>query len=729
MWCWNYRCSAFIAASILLLLTGCGGGGNAGVSQSPGAEVHLNFAPQINSGWIEPAAKILSATTAWSELTLLLSVTDPNSPDTGDDGKPKPKAKHVRICLKHDPGSNNPLTASEAAGYLENPGGSTPDDIYVLVFDFGTNPQSVGIEDFKGAPFSRDERYWISAMLSVSEDASGPLSPASTPQRFKLLPGLALPPDIAIVKQFKGKVTGPDGSALEGAEVSYSHEGQLLEGDLTDVTGSYLFFVQVPNPLGASALRVASRGEVAGPTDYLLTAQYDGPPALERTEFLDPEFTGYDVNFILSEPPVAMLFATPDSGRASLQVDLDASASNDSDGSIVHFDYDWEGDGTYDLLDAAAQVQHMFFNAGTYSATVRVTDNAGLVDTASVTITVLPHSSRPSSWTIETAYTGGGPWNSIAMGSASDPWIVFPANDGTLRYSHKVDGSWNNAVITSGGGSWFGRNSCQIYQDGDGNDQLADSFYDGDYNGGLKYVSSEGGWVVQDADSSDWGCGYYNSLAFTPGGQPAIAYHHYTGPPHLIKYTVYDGVSWNSELVEGENCFGPVHLRFNHAGVPYIVYTYQVSAPTVKVAWKDGPSWNSSLVGSGAVGGGWIYYRIAFDAVDAPAVAYRDDNDDLRFSHWNGATWDHAIVGHTGTNASGIWLEYLADGNPVIAWYDSVNGVLNFSCDDGSGWQTDLLDGAGDVGAQCTMAVAPDGSLGIAYYDATNGVMKYAHGV
>ena len=57
---------------------------------------------------------------------------------------------------------------------------------------------------------------------------------ASLPQSFKLLPGLALPPDVGIVKKFWGVVTGPDGAPLESAEVTYTHEEQLLEFGVLD---------------------------------------------------------------------------------------------------------------------------------------------------------------------------------------------------------------------------------------------------------------------------------------------------------------------------------------------------------------------------------------------------------------------------------------------------------------------------------------------------------------
>ena len=87
-------------------------------------------------------------------------------------------------------------------------------------------------------------------------------------------------------------------------------------------------------------------------------------------------------------PPVAAVTATPDIGIEPLDTVLDASGSTDSDGTIVQYDWDFDSDGTYDLLDGGVSVNHTYDPNGTYTATVRVTDDDGLTDTASVTVTV-----------------------------------------------------------------------------------------------------------------------------------------------------------------------------------------------------------------------------------------------------------------------------------------------------------------------------------------------------
>lgn len=398
------------------LLQGCGGGGI----------IETLDAPRITSVVISRFLKSASDASDWDELKLAVTVEDPNSDLTGVDGKPKPKAKQVRFCLKYDPQENAPLTAAEAAGYLANMGGATPPDIYVFQVDFTVNPQQVVIPQFNGAAFERDKRYWISALLKASNGAGGPLSPACEPQRFKMLPGLPLPPEMVIEKKLWGEVKGPDGAPLAGVEVKYVHEGTPIEADVTGADGAYEFFIYVANPRGTSALRQVSRGEVAGPTNYELRAKQLAAPGREALEYLDPEYKDYNVDFTLTAAPQAALSANPHIGRVDLAVSFDASASADPDGTIAGCDWDWNGDGVYDQLSGGATPQHVYFTPGTYNATVRVVDNAGSTDTASVSINVLDaQNDAPLAALSADPSSGDAPLPvSFDAGGSTDDWMI-----------------------------------------------------------------------------------------------------------------------------------------------------------------------------------------------------------------------------------------------------------------------------------------------------------------
>ncbi|MFH0905496.1 MAG: PKD domain-containing protein [bacterium] len=87
-----------------------------------------------------------------------------------------------------------------------------------------------------------------------------------------------------------------------------------------------------------------------------------------------------------NQAPNAALTATPLSGSPPLTVSFNANGSSDSDGTITAYEWDPEGDGTF--TDGGPTFSHQYTSAGTFSAAVRVRDNDGATDTATVTITV-----------------------------------------------------------------------------------------------------------------------------------------------------------------------------------------------------------------------------------------------------------------------------------------------------------------------------------------------------
>ena len=87
---------------------------------------------------------------------------------------------------------------------------------------------------------------------------------------------------------------------------------------------------------------------------------------------------------VTNSPPVAVFTCDPPFGPAPLSVSFDASASHDSDGSIVS--YQWAfGDGG---SGSGVTVTHTYTSAGTYTTQLTVTDDNGATDFSSVMIAV-----------------------------------------------------------------------------------------------------------------------------------------------------------------------------------------------------------------------------------------------------------------------------------------------------------------------------------------------------
>ena len=90
-----------------------------------------------------------------------------------------------------------------------------------------------------------------------------------------------------------------------------------------------------------------------------------------------------------NQPPVAVATASPTTGNAPLAVNFNGSGSSDPDpGDTLTYTWDLDGDGTFDD-STAAQPTYTYTVNGSYTASLRVTDNHGASsDPAELTITV-----------------------------------------------------------------------------------------------------------------------------------------------------------------------------------------------------------------------------------------------------------------------------------------------------------------------------------------------------
>jgi hypothetical protein len=81
------------------------------------------------------------------------------------------------------------------------------------------------------------------------------------------------------------------------------------------------------------------------------------------------------------KPPVARFTQDTYLTLINAPVTFNPSQSNDSDGTIVTYMWDWEGDGVYDAnFTNADPVSHVYLEAGTYQPTLKVIDNDGSFD-------------------------------------------------------------------------------------------------------------------------------------------------------------------------------------------------------------------------------------------------------------------------------------------------------------------------------------------------------------
>ena len=92
-------------------------------------------------------------------------------------------------------------------------------------------------------------------------------------------------------------------------------------------------------------------------------------------------------------PPTCVINASPASGAAPLTVSFSTTGSTDPDGTIVSNSW-YFGDGS--PMGGGPNVEHTYTAAGTYSATLTLTDNDGATSSCSTTITVTAPTTGPA---------------------------------------------------------------------------------------------------------------------------------------------------------------------------------------------------------------------------------------------------------------------------------------------------------------------------------------------
>jgi PKD repeat protein len=90
-----------------------------------------------------------------------------------------------------------------------------------------------------------------------------------------------------------------------------------------------------------------------------------------------------------SQAPIPSFTSTPNPAQTGQQVSFDGSASKDPDGTIAKYEWDLDGNGTYETnTGSTPSATKVYSTAGTYQVGLRVTDNSGNTATTTNVVTV-----------------------------------------------------------------------------------------------------------------------------------------------------------------------------------------------------------------------------------------------------------------------------------------------------------------------------------------------------
>jgi len=149
----------------------------------------------------------------------------------------------------------------------------------------------------------------------------------------------------------------PAPPTFEGGEVEFVQVDKVRYGDRGP-------WPTEPDGQGPSLERIFASSYGNEPIHWAASTESHGTPGARNSA------SPADAN----EPPIARFTATPGSAVGPAEIAFDASRSDDVDGTIESWDWNF-GDGTN---GSGRQVAHPFAETGIFEVTLRVTDNAGL---------------------------------------------------------------------------------------------------------------------------------------------------------------------------------------------------------------------------------------------------------------------------------------------------------------------------------------------------------------
>ena len=138
-----------------------------------------------------------------------------------------------------------------------------------------------------------------------------------------------------------------------------------------------------------------------------------------------------------NSPPTASFATNPLSGPPTLTVNVDATASSDSDGTITSYGWDW-GDST---TDSGVTASHNYALTGTYRITLMVTDNLGATGTVTQDVDCISTTNLPPTHTIGAFPTlGTGPLDvqveSLVHDDAGTHTEIWTPGDGSPQVTY-----------------------------------------------------------------------------------------------------------------------------------------------------------------------------------------------------------------------------------------------------------------------------------------------------
>ncbi len=223
-------------------------------------------------------------------------------------------------------------------------------------------------------------------------------------------------------------------------------------------------------------------------------------------------------------------------------------------------------------------------------------------------------------------------------------------------------------------------------------------------------------WEIEDVDQD--GVGSYSSLKVDAEDRIHISYMAMNGGN--LKYALYDGLAWHTEMVDEEGLVGHFSsIDVDAFGDPHIAYVYY-TGHNIRYARRQGDAWTYEDIETDED----VEYHIsmALDDSGQPHICYHDDiysggAHDLKYARRDGDAWTTVQVDVTGNVGRGCSIALDSFGHPHIAYLDETNVTLKYAHFDGTQWHLATLDDLEYIGFNFRTAIAIDSAdrIHIAY--------------
>jgi hypothetical protein len=326
-------------------------------------------------------------------------------------------------------------------------------------------------------------------------------------------------------------------------------------------------------------------------------------------------------------------------------------------------------------------------------------------------------------WSIQTVASQGdvGWGTSVALASDGTPRIsYYDRTAQTINYAAWDGAAWDIQTVASAGiwGSNWPRFKTSLVLDSGDNPRIA--YTDSD---AVRFAAWNGAdWELTRVDGGDYPC-----LQLGSDGTPSISYGARPAADQVLKYAVWDGVSWDTQVVDPSPGVGyGVGYRLDPQGQAYISYRDGRNRQ-LKFAERTGSTWVTEVVDTaGDVG---MRNSLALSPDGSPQIIYRDNSQPgLKHASWNGTSWDIQTV------ASGAVGEYNAiavdcDSQTHIAYYDASDWrqqSLNYATWTGSEWDITVVDPGQVAGWDISLVLDEWSNPWISYYEYSGGDLRLA---